>query len=78
MRQLITVLACALLLGAAAEKPGRLLVLGSLVDEADAAKPGDLWLCIGDQSKSAAPCARPRVRSSHLQSQTDLPRIVWK
>jgi hypothetical protein len=43
----ITLLACALLLGAAAEEPGRLLVPGSLVDEADAAKPGDLWLCIG-------------------------------
>ena len=43
----IMVLACALFLGAAAETPGRLLVPGSVVDEADAAKPGDVWLCIG-------------------------------
>lgn len=47
MRRPITLLTCALLLGAAAEEPGRLLVPGSVVDEADAAKPGDLWLCIG-------------------------------
>jgi hypothetical protein len=44
---LITALACAVLLGAAAETPGRLLVPGSVVDEADAAKTGDVWLCIG-------------------------------
>lgn len=43
----ITGLVCALLLGAAVETPGRLLVPGSVVDAADAAKTGDVWLCIG-------------------------------
>lgn len=65
----LAILLAAVPLHAAAEGHGRLLVPNSVVDEADAVKPGDTWLCVGREG------AVVRARSCAIAIEPEEPGI---